>query len=71
MMQNMGPTDRGAHAVLAVVAIFIALALGAGTAAGIGLLVVAGVLLATAAAGFCPLYAPFHISTQPRRKVRA
>ena len=71
MTQNMGPADRGGRAVLAVVVAMIALALGAGTGVGIALLVVAGVLLVTAAVGVCPLYMPFHVNTQPRRGVGA
>ena len=49
--------------LLAVVAGVVALAVGAGTVAGVVLLVVAAVLLVTAAIGFCPLYRLVGLST--------
>jgi len=64
MKQNMGNPDRIVRIVIAAL-----LAVGAGIAGfssvgGIILLVLAAVMLATSAVGFCPLYAPFKFSTK-------
>ena len=56
MTPNMSSLDRGIRAVIAIAAIGAAVALGAGSVAGIVLLGAAAVLLATSAIGFCPLY---------------
>jgi hypothetical protein len=67
MIRNMGMLDRGARAfVVAPAAIAVAFILGAGPVAGIVLFVVAGILLATAATGYCPNYSLLGISTEPR-----
>jgi hypothetical protein len=67
MIRNMGMLDRGARAfVVAPAAIAVAFILGAGTVAGIVLFVVAGIMLATAATGYCPNYSLLGISTEPR-----
>jgi hypothetical protein len=65
---NMGIIDRIIRVALAgvVAALYFTRQL-TGTAAVV-LGVVAVVLLATGAVGFCPLYAPFKLSTK-RRKV--
>ena len=64
MIRNMGALDRGLRAfVIAPVAVVAALAFGASTVVGIILLVVAGIMLATAATGFCPNYVWLGIST--------
>lgn len=66
MTQNMGALDRSLRAfVVAPVAVLVGLLLGAGTVGGIVLFVVAGVMLVTAATGFCPTYALLGISTHP------
>jgi hypothetical protein len=44
--------------------VIAALLVGAGTILGIVLLVLAAVMLATSAVGFCPLYILFHINTR-------
>lgn len=68
MNRNMGTVDRIVRAFLvAPVAFVSALALGAGSIAGIVLLVVTGIMVATAAVGFCPLYALLRIDTRGRR----
>jgi hypothetical protein len=59
----MGPTDRAVRLVIAAAAVLISLAVGFGSVAGIVLLAVAAIMLATSAAGFCPLYAPIRLST--------
>lgn len=67
MIRNMGTLDRGVRAfVVAPVAIGAALVVGAGTVAGVVLVVVVGVMLATAATAFCPTYVLVGISTYPR-----
>jgi uncharacterized membrane protein YccC len=68
MKPNMGSVDRIIRIVLAIV--FIGLyAMGkvSGTL-GIVLLVLGVVFLGTALVRFCPLYAPFGISTCPVKK---
>lgn len=69
MKRNMGNIDRAVRAfVVAPVLVIVALAgFGAGTVGGVIALVLAAVMLATAAAGSCPLYAPFGINTCPTR----
>ena len=65
MSRNMGTADRGARAFLvAPAALVAALILGAGTVAGIVLFVVAGIMLATSATGYCPNYTWIGISTE-------
>jgi len=67
MTLNMGTIDRSLRAfVVAPLAIVVALILGAGTFGGIILFVVAGVMLATSATGYCPNYTLLGISTHPR-----
>lgn len=67
MIRNMGTLDRALRAfVIAPVAIVVALLLGAGTVAGIILFAIAGIMLASAAAAFCPTYVLLGISTHPR-----
>ncbi len=63
MTTNEGTVDRSIRVALAVAAVVGAVLVGASTVLGIVLLVVAGVLLLTAATGFCPLYRVLGIST--------
>jgi hypothetical protein len=63
MTINEGTADRSIRAVLGVVAAVGAVVVGIGSALGIVLLALAGILLVTAAVGFCPLYRVFGIST--------
>lgn len=66
MTRNMGTFDRALRAfVVAPVAVVTAFALGAGTLAGVILFVVAGIMLTTAVAAFCPTYTVIGISTRP------
>lgn len=66
MIRNMGTVDRGVRAfVVAPLAIVLAVVLGASTVGGIILFVVAGIMLATAATGFCPTYVALGVSTDP------
>ncbi len=65
MRRNMGIVDRLARAfVAAPVLILVGFVLGVGSLFGILAFVVAGVMLATAALGFCPGYIPFDLSTR-------
>ncbi|MGH2841046.1 MAG: YgaP family membrane protein [Solirubrobacteraceae bacterium] len=64
----MSNLDRGLRTVLvALPAIILAVVIGAGSIGGIVLLALATIMLATSAAGFCPLYALFHLDTRGRR----
>ena len=64
---NMGKFDRGLRAfVVAPIAIVVGFVIGAGSLGGVILFVVAGIMLATAATGFCPTYTAVGISTDPR-----
>ena len=65
MTKNMSVLDRRLRAfVAAPLLVVIALLAGAGSAAGIVLFLLAGVMLATSAAGFCPLYVLLHLNTR-------
>lgn len=69
MIRNMGTIDRLVRALLvAPVALAAAFVVGPLTAWGIALVAFAGVMLVTAAIGFCPLYAPFGLRTCPAPK---
>lgn len=57
MRQNMRALDRLVRVVVAApLAVWLALAVGAGTALGIVALVFAGLMVATGVSGLCPLY---------------
>jgi hypothetical protein len=63
MKKNMGTTDRIIRIIIAaVVAVLYFTGTVSGTL-GIVLLVLAGVFLLTSVISFCPLYAPFGLST--------
>jgi uncharacterized membrane protein len=62
MKVNEGPTDRIIRAVLGVALVLAGLLAVEGTA-GIVLVVLGGIVLVTAATGFCGLYALLGIST--------
>ena len=68
MKKNMGNTDRIVRFIIAAV---IGVLYYTGTVSGtlgIVLLVLAGVFLLTSFISFCPLYAPFGLSTCPAKK---
>lgn len=68
MKINMGSIDRGIRGVVvAPVALVVALVIGAGSVAGIALLALAAVMLATSAVGFCPLYRLVGLDTRSLR----
>ena len=67
MKKNMGTADRVIRTVVAVV---IGLLYFTGTISGtlaVVLSIVAVAFLLTSAIGFCPLYAPFGISTKKKK----
>lgn len=63
MNANVGSADKIVRLVIAVAAAVLAFVVGAGSVGGIILLIVAVVMLGTAAVGFCPLYRLFGMST--------
>ena len=68
MQKNMGTADRAIRFIIAAV---IGVLYYTGTISGtlgIVLLVLAGVFLLTSFISFCPLYAPFGLSTCPAKK---
>jgi Inner membrane protein YgaP-like, transmembrane domain len=56
MSRNMNSLDRGLRALIGLAAIAVAIAIGAGSVAGIVPFAFAAVPLATSVVGFCPLY---------------
>lgn len=68
MNQNMGTTDRLVRGTLIAPAlVIVAFLVGFTTVVGVIAVVLAVVMVATAAVGFCPLYVPFHFRTDRRR----
>ncbi len=67
MSRNMNKIDRALRTFLvAPAAIVVAFVVGAGSVAGIVLFVLAAIMLATSAIGFCPLYKLLHLDTRGR-----
>ena len=67
MTRNMNRLDRRLRAfVVAPAAVGAALLVGAGSVGGVVLFALAAVMLATSAAGFCPLYTLLHIKPSGR-----
>lgn len=68
MKKNMGTADRVIRLIIAAV---IGVLFYTGTLSGtlgIVLLVLAGIFVLTSFISFCPLYAPFGLSTCPSKK---
>lgn len=63
METNESNVDRIIRVVIGVAALIGVVALGLGSVAGVLLGIVAVIMFATAAVGFCPLYRVFGIST--------
>lgn len=63
MKKNMGRIDRSIRLLVAAGAVAGSGVLGFSTAGGIVLLVVAAVMAATAASGYCPIYQLLGIKT--------
>jgi hypothetical protein len=67
MNRNMNNLDRALRSFLiAPAAVAVVLAVGGGSIAGLVLLVVAAMMLATSAIGFCPLYTLLRLNTRGR-----
>ncbi|HUY47786.1 MAG TPA: DUF2892 domain-containing protein [Streptosporangiaceae bacterium] len=69
MRRNEGAVDRWLRLILAALGWWLAASLGYGTAGGVIVLVVAGILVVTAVTGYCPLYALLRISTRGGHQV--
>jgi len=63
MKKNMGSTDRIIRAIIAVIIATLYFTNVISGTLGIVLLVLAGVFVLTSFISFCPLYAPFGLST--------
>jgi hypothetical protein len=68
MTKNESKLDRIIRAVVGVAAFIVAVVVGMGSVGGILLVVVGGILVVTAAVGFCPLYRILGLSTAPAGK---
>jgi heme/copper-type cytochrome/quinol oxidase subunit 4 len=67
MKKNMGDMDRKIRGfVVAPILLVVALVVGLGSVGGVIAVVLAAVMAGTAAVGTCPLYLPFHLSTNHR-----
>jgi hypothetical protein len=67
MNRNMSNLDRALRSFLiAPAAVAVAVAVGGGSIAGIVLVVVAAMMLATSAIGFCPLSRLLRLNTRGR-----
>ena len=65
MKHNMGRVDRLVRAfVAAPLLIVFGFVFGTGSVLGVVAFVLAGIMVATAAVGYCPGYVPFGISTR-------
>jgi hypothetical protein len=64
MKRNMGTVDRLLRAFFAAPVLVLVGLLVGWSVLGVAAFVFAGVMLATAASGFCPAYVPFGISTR-------
>ena len=68
MKKNMGNADRIIRTIMAaIIAVLYFTGTITGTV-GIVLLILAGVFVLTSFVSFCPLYAPFGISSCPAKK---
>jgi uncharacterized membrane protein len=63
MSTNESTLDRIIRGVVGAIALIVAVVVGMGSVGGILLVVVGGILVVTAAVGFCPLYRILGLST--------
>ena len=63
MKNNMGSTDKVIRIVLAIIVVALYFTGVISGTLGIILLVLAGIFVLTSLISFCPLYAPFGLST--------
>ena len=68
MSTNESTLDRIIRGVVGAVALVVAVVVGVGSVGGILLIVVGGILVVTAAVGFCPLYRILGLSTAKANK---
>jgi hypothetical protein len=68
MKPNMGSADRIVRVLLAVVFSILYFTGTVTGTLGVVLLILGGVFVLTSVVSFCPLYAPFGISTCPVKK---
>ena len=68
MKKNLGSTDRAIRLVLAVICIVLPFQSIVSSTTSIVLFSVAGILVLTSIAGFCPLYKLFGINSLPEKK---
>jgi uncharacterized membrane protein len=68
MSTNESTLDRIIRGVVGAIALVIAVVVGMGSVGGILLVVVGGILVVTAAVGFCPLYRILGLSTAKAHK---
>ncbi len=68
MKKNMGSADKIIRLVIAIIIAALYFTNVIGGTPGIVLLVLAGVFLLTSLISFCPLYAPFGLSTCAKEK---
>lgn len=64
MKRNLGTADRWVRLALAALGGWLAVAIGGSSTGGVIVLVLAGILVATALLGFCPLYVLLGLSTR-------
>ncbi|MEN6618819.1 MAG: DUF2892 domain-containing protein [Rikenellaceae bacterium] len=71
MKKNMGTIDKWIRILVAVAVLVLYLASVISGTLAIVLLIIAGVFLLTSLFGFCPLYAPFGISTIGKKEKKS
>lgn len=70
MKKNMGTADRIVRVIIAaIISVLYFTGIIPGTP-GVILLILAGVFVLTSLISFCPLYAPFGLSTCPNKTVK-
>ncbi|SLN60116.1 YgaP family membrane protein [Roseisalinus antarcticus] len=65
MNRNMGPLDRGARIVVALILLYVAFGTGFGAAGVVHwlALLIAAIFAVTSVVGMCPLYRVFGVNT--------
>lgn len=66
-MRNIGTTDRIVRIIAGLAAVLIASLVSMNGSLQITMWVIGGILLVTAAIGFCPLYGIIHCSTKSNK----
>jgi uncharacterized membrane protein len=68
MSTNESTLDRIIRGIVGAIALVLAVVVGVGSVGGILMIVVGGILVVTAAVGFCPLYRILGLSTAKANK---